>query len=409
MVLKSAEYLCAMASTSKNSASFGPALRLGVLGGGQLGRMMIQSAVDFDARVEVMDPSLDAPCRYLTHRFVHGDLQDANAVEAFGKGLDCLTIEIEHVSVEGLRRLEKQGVRVIPKPDHLAIIQDKGLQKQFFAQHGIPTSPFQLIDDARQVGAMGFPIVQKMRKGGYDGKGVKVLKTADDSAQAFEVPSVLEEAVSINKELSVIVARNSAGDIQCFPVVEAVFDPKANLVDYLIAPANISLEEAQTAERIAIQVAECMAFEGLLAVELFLDNGGQILVNEVAPRTHNSGHHTIEANVTSQFEQHLRTVLDLPLGSTAPVHAVGAMVNVVGGADAHGIPDYFGIDVALATEGVHPHLYGKSRVKPFRKMGHVTITGETREEVLDRMMRIREQLAVEGKPAPGDLSKAAEH
>jgi 5-(carboxyamino)imidazole ribonucleotide synthase len=386
-----------MASESKNSTSFGPSLRIGVLGGGQLGRMMIQSAVDFDARVEVMDPSADAPCRHLTHRFVQGDLQDADAVVAFGSDLDCITIEIEHVSVDGLRALESRGVRVIPKPDHLAIIQDKGLQKQFFADHGIPTAPFQLIESADEVDAMGFPIVQKMRKGGYDGKGVVVLKNAEAIERAFQVPSVLEQAVDIDKELSVIVARNSSGETRCFPVVEAVFDPVANLVDFLISPADITAAQAAEAERVAIQVTESMAFEGLLAVELFLDQTGQILVNEVAPRTHNSGHHTIEANATSQFEQHLRTVLDLPLGSTAPVHPVGAMVNIVGSAEAHGVPDYRGIDVALATEGVHPHLYGKSTVKPFRKMGHVTITGQTREEVLARMMRIREQLAVEGK------------
>jgi 5-(carboxyamino)imidazole ribonucleotide synthase len=387
-----------MEVASKNPLAFGPSLRIGVLGGGQLGRMMIQSAIDFDARVEVMDPSADAPCRHFTHRFVQGDLQDAAAVVEFGRDLDCITIEIEHVSVDGLRELEQRGVRVIPKPDHLAIIQDKGLQKQFFADHGIPTSPFQLIDDVTEVGAMGFPVVQKMRKGGYDGKGVVVLRDEASVANAFTVPSVLEAAVDIDKELSVIVARNSAGETRCFPVVEAVFDPVANLVDYLIAPAAISAAQAAEAERVARQVTECMEFEGLLAVELFLSQSGEILVNEVAPRTHNSGHHTIEANVTSQFEQHLRTVLNLPLGSTAPVHPVGAMVNIVGSADAQGTPDYQGIDIALATAGVHPHLYGKSQVKPFRKMGHVTITGASRDEVLGRMMRIREQLAVNGKP-----------
>ena len=386
-----------MEIASKNTASFGPSLRIGVLGGGQLGRMMIQSAVDFDARVEVMDPSADAPCKHFTHRFVQGDLQDAEAVVAFGSELDCITIEIEHVSVEGLRTLENQGVRVIPKPDHLATIQDKGLQKQFFEAHNIPTAPYQLIEDVSQVGAMGFPVVQKMRKGGYDGKGVVVLRDAGSLEKAFTVPSVLEAAVDIDKELSVIVARNSSGETRCFPVVESVFDPVANLVDYLIAPAAITAEQATEAELIAKMVAECMEFEGLLAVELFLDKRGAILVNEVAPRTHNSGHHTIEANITSQFEQHLRTVLDLPLGSTDPVHAVGAMVNIVGTSDAQGTPVYRGIDVALATEGVHPHLYGKSQVKPFRKMGHVTITGASRKEVLERMMRIREQLAVEGK------------
>ena len=244
---------------------------------------------------------------------------------------------------------------------------------------------------------MGFPIVQKMRKGGYDGRGVVLLKDEAQIDKAFTVPSVIEAAVDIEKELSVIVARNSAGEMKCFPVVESVFDPVANLVDYLIAPAAITTEESAEAERLAKCVVEAMNFEGLLAVELFLDTEGRILVNEVAPRTHNSGHHTIEANVTSQFEQHLRTVLDLPLGCTAPVHAVGAMINIVGTAEANGIPDYKGIDVALATEGVHPHLYGKSQVKPFRKMGHVTITGDSREEVLQRMWHIREQLTVEGK------------
>ena len=278
--------------------------------------MMIQSAIDFDARVEVMDPSADAPCSNFTHRFVQGDLNDADAVVAFGRDLDCITIEIEHVSVEGLRALEQQGVRVIPKPDHLATIQDKGLQKQFFEAHNIPTAPYRLIDNVSDVGAMGFPIVQKMRKGGYDGKGVVVLNDEASIHKAFTVPSVLEAAVDIDKELSVIVARNSAGETKCFPVVESVFDPVDNLVDYLISPAAITAEQATEAERVAQQVVEAMDFEGLLAVELFLDTEGRILVNEVAPRTHNSGHHTIEANVTSQFEQHLRTVLDLPLGST---------------------------------------------------------------------------------------------
>ena len=385
-----------MQNPTKNSLSFGPSLRIGVLGGGQLGRMMIQSAVDFDARIEVMDPQSDAPCRYLTHRFVQGDLQNEDAVFEFGKDLDCITIEIEHVSVPGLRKLEAQGVRVIPKPDHLDIIQDKGKQKEFFQANGIPTAPFQLINSASEAGAMGFPIVHKLRRGGYDGKGVAVLKSSDDLHKAFDAPGVLEQAVDIEKELSVIVARNSAKEMVCFPVVEAVFDPVANLVDYLIAPASISNEAAVQAEAIAKRVAEAMDFEGLLAVELFLDRQGQILVNEVAPRTHNSGHHTIEANRTSQFEQHLRAVLDLPLGSTEPVFPFAAMVNLVGGEQAHGIPSYSGLDVAMSTPGVHPHLYGKSQVKPFRKMGHITITGSTKMEVEAQIAKIREQLAVNG-------------
>ena len=390
-----------MQTGSKNSqtfnVSFGPSLRLGVLGGGQLGRMMIQSAVDFDVRVEVMDPSADAPCRHLTPRFKQGDLQNAQDVVAFGSELDVITIEIEHVSVDGLRELESKGVRVIPKPDHLAIIQDKGKQKAFFAENNIPTSPFQLIGGASEAKKMGLPIVQKMRTGGYDGKGVVVLKSEADLDRAFDAPSVLEHAVDIEKELSVIVARNSRGEIECFPVVEAVFDPVANLVDYLIAPADISPEQAKDAEDLARRVAEAMNFEGLLAVELFLDHAGNLLVNELAPRTQNSGHHTIEANRTSQFEQHLRAVLDLPLGATEAVFPAAAMVNLVGSAEALGTPIYSGLDSALKTPGIHPHLYGKSAVKPFRKMGHVTITGSNREEVAERVMQIREQLAVNGK------------
>lgn len=395
------EYLCNMQTGSKNSevfnVSFGPSLRLGVLGGGQLGRMMIQSAVDFDLRVEVMDPSADAPCRHLTPRFMQGDLQNAQDVIAFGSELDVITIEIEHVSIDGLRELESKGVRVIPKPDHLAIIQDKGKQKAFFTENNIPTSSFQLIGGASEAKKMGLPIVQKMRTGGYDGKGVVILKTEADLAKAFDVPSVLEHAVDIEKELSVIVARNSRGEIECFPVVEAVFDPEANLVDYLIAPAAISPKQAKDAEALARRVAEAMNFEGLLAVELFLDRAGNLLVNELAPRTHNSGHHTIEANRTSQFEQHLRAVLDLPLGATEAVFPAAAMVNLVGSAQALGTPIYSGLDSVLNTPGIHPHLYGKSAVKPFRKMGHVTITGSSREEVAKRVMQIREQLAVNGK------------
>lgn len=375
--------------------AFGPALRLGVLGGGQLGRMMIQAAANLDLHVEVMDPAADAPCRHLTHRFVQGDLQDADAVFAFGRDLDVITIEIEHVSVDGLRRLRDHGVRVLPDPDHLAIIQDKGLQKQFFADHDIPSSDFQLIEDASGAAAFGFPVVQKLRTGGYDGKGVKILKTATDVR--FDGPCVLEQAVAIDKELSVIVARNPSGEVATFPVVEAVFDPVANLVDFLVAPAAVTDAQSADAQALAVRVAEAMDFRGLLAVELFLvQDSGQILVNEIAPRTHNSGHHTIEANRTSQFEQHLRAILDLPLGDTSPVHPVGAMVNLVGAPDAHGTPVYAGLATALATPGIHPHIYGKSTVKPFRKMGHVTITGHDRAEVVDHIHALRAAVRVTG-------------
>lgn len=387
-----------MQRDDENPISFGPTMRLGVLGGGQLGRMMIQSAIDFDIRVEVMDPSIDAPCSHLTHRFVQGDLNDAEAVFAFGQGLDVVTIEIEHVSVEGLRLLEASGVRVIPKPDHIDMIQDKGTQKAFFEKHGIPSSPFKLAENVSQAGQHGFPVVQKLRRGGYDGKGVQFLQDAmEASAKGFDAPCVLEHPVDIDKELSVIIARNTAGQTASFPVVEAVFDPQANLVDYLVAPAAISDKIAAKAQTLALRVVEAMDFEGLMAVELFLDRTGELSVNELAPRTHNSGHHTIEANQTSQFEQHLRAVLNLPLGSTQPIHPFGAMLNLVGGRDAQGTPVYSGLSEATRTPGVHPHLYGKSRVKPFRKMGHVTVTGNSLEEVQDLVMRLREQLTVNGK------------
>ena len=357
--------------------------------------MMIQAAANLDLRVEVMDPSNDAPCRHLTHRFVQGDLNDADAVFAFGRDLDAITIEIEHVSVAGLRRLRDHGVRVVPDPEHLAIIQDKGLQKQFYADHNIPSAEHQLIENGAQAEAFGFPVVQKLRTGGYDGKGVKVLP--DAQAERFDAPCVLEKAVDIEKELSVIVARNPSGEVATFPVVEAVFDPVANLVDCLVAPAAIEQNQVTEAQSLAIRIAEAMDFRGLLAVELFLvKNSGQILVNEVAPRTHNSGHHTIEANRTSQFEQHLRAVLDLPLGDPYPIHPVGAMVNLVGCADAHGTPVYEGLAGALATPGIHPHIYGKSTVKPFRKMGHITITGHDREEVAAHIETLRNGVRVTG-------------
>ena len=373
----------------RNDVAFGAELRVGVLGGGQLGRMMIQAAADWDLRVEVMDPAADAPCRHLTHRFVQGDLQDADAVFEFGKELDVITIEIEHVSVDGLRRLKAAGVEVHPDPEHLATIQDKGLQKQFFAAHNIPSAPFTLSDAP----PTAFPVVQKLRKGGYDGKGVAILRSTEDTA--FDGPCVLEQPVDIAKELSVIVARNPSGATATFPVVEAVFDPVANLVDYLIAPADVSPETAHEAEALALRVADAMGFTGLLAVELFLDRDGALWVNELAPRTHNSGHHTIEANHTSQFQQHLRAILDLPLGD-ASARSAGAMLNLVGAADAHGSPVYTGLGKALGAPGVYAHIYGKAAVKPFRKMGHVTVTGETVEAVKERVLALRDALRVDG-------------
>ena len=375
----------------------GSTLRLGVLGGGQLGRMMIQEAMNWDVRVEVMDPSDEASCRHLTHRFVQGDLKDAAAVEAFGQSLDVVTVEIEHVSVEGLKSLADAGVVVVPRPEHLGLIQDKGLQKQAYERWGIPSAPFKLISSLDQVGAMGFPVVQKLRKGGYDGKGVQVLRSESEAMKrGFDAPCVLEQVVDIDKELSVIVARNAAGETAVYPVVESVFNPEVNLVDHLMAPAAITPEQESEARKLALNVVTSMEFVGLLAVEMFLDREGGLWVNEVAPRTHNSGHHTIEGNVCSQFEQHLRAVLNLPLGDTAPLHPASAMLNLIGEPDAHGTPIYEGIEAALKLPNVHVHLYGKSTVKPHRKMGHVTVTGPDVPSVQRDVLKLRETLKVKG-------------
>ena len=386
-----------MAKKASTNLSTGPSLKLGVLGGGQLGRMMIQSAIDLDLRVEVMDPSPDAPCSSLTHRFVCADLNDADAVFEFGKDLDVITIEIENVSVEGLKRLEQSGVRTVPKPKHIELIQDKGIQKQFFVDNNIATSEFQLVEEGGDVNAFGFPVVQKLRKGGYDGKGVLILKSAEEATETrFKEKSLIEREIAIDKELSVIVARNTSGEITSYPVVESIFDPVANLVSSLVAPASIDEETEKRARELAMKVVDVMQFEGLMAVELFLNTDGKILVNEVAPRTHNSGHHTIEGNRTSQFAQHLRTVANFPLGSTAKLHEASGMMNLLGAEGAYGAPVYEGLGTAIEMEGVNLHLYGKSQVKPHRKMGHITVTGSSIEEVQNKLLKLQSFIRVTG-------------
>ena len=386
-----------MAKKASTKLYTGPSLKLGVLGGGQLGRMMIQSAIDLDVRVEVMDPSPDAPCSSLTHRFVCGDLNDADAVFEFGKDLDVITIEIENVSVEGLKKLEQSGVRVVPKPEHIELIQDKGIQKNFFLENDIVTSEFQLVEEGGDISAFGFPVVQKLRKGGYDGRGVIILKSAEEATETrFKEKSLIERTVAIDKELSVIVARNASGEITSYPVVESVFEPVANLVSSLIAPASIDEETEKRARELAMKVVNAMQFEGLMAVELFLNTDGKILVNEVAPRTHNSGHHTIEGNKTSQFAQHLRTVANLPLGSTAKLHEAAGMINLLGAEGAYGAPVYEGLGTAIEMEGVNPHLYGKSQVKHHRKMGHITVTGSNLEEVQNKLLKLQSLIRVTG-------------
>lgn len=374
--------------------SYRPKTKLGILGGGQLGRMLIQETINLDVDVHILDPDPDAPCRDIAHAFTNGSFTDYETVLAFGNGMDVLTIEIEHVNVDALEELEKQGVKVYPQPNVIRLIQDKGAQKEFYDKHGIPTSDYRLIggNDAENHSDF-FPVFQKLRKGGYDGKGVQSLKTAADLSKAFSAPSVLEKAVDLEKELSVIVARNAAGEVKTFPTVELEFNPIANLVEFLFSPANVSDEVEKTSQEIAKTIAEKLQIVGLLAVELFLDKEGNVLVNEIAPRPHNSGHQSIEGNYTSQFMQHVRAILNISLGNTEIVRP-SVMVNLLGEDGFSGEAQYEGLEDVLALKGVNVHLYGKRFTKPFRKMGHVTVIAETLEEAKTTAKKVQQTLKV---------------
>lgn len=357
--------------------------------------MLIQAATDWNLDMHIMDPNPEAPCVDTASTFVVGDLTDYEAVYAFGKGKDVLTIEIENVNVEALEALEREGVTVYPQPRVIRTIQDKRLQKQFYEAHQIPSAPFILTDDAAaaQAHADFLPAFHKLGTGGYDGRGVVNLRSVADLHKAFDAPSLLEKAVDIEKEIAVIVARNPSGEVVAFPPVELVFDPELNLVDYLLSPAQIPAEVAEEAVAIAQRVIRDLDMIGLLAVELFYSKSGEVLVNEVAPRPHNSGHHSIEANVTSQFQQHLRAILDLPLGDTS-VRCPGAMVNILG-ADGHtGAARYEGLAELLGTSGVYVHLYGKAVTKPGRKMGHFTLIDDSVEALRDKVDRLKGVLRV---------------
>jgi 5-(carboxyamino)imidazole ribonucleotide synthase len=348
--------------------------KVGVLGGGQLGLMLLQAAIDWNLNVKILDVA-DAPCAAIAPEFVEGSLQDYDAVYQFGQDVEVLTIEIEKVNVEALEALEREGKKVFPQPHVIRLIQDKRLQKQFYRDHGLPTADFVLTENRADVRnyADFLPAFHKLGKDGYDGKGVQRIASTADFDKAFDAPGLLEKAVDFDKELAVIVARNERGEVATFPTVEMVFHPEANLVEYLFAPADISPEIEQQAEELAKKTAQAIGIVGLLAVEMFLTKDGQVLINEVAPRPHNSGHHTIRANFTSQFEQHWRAILDFPLGDTT-AYTPAAMVNLLG-EEGHTGPAYYeGMEALLATHGVFPFLYGKKITKPFRKMGHITVT-----------------------------------
>lgn len=370
-------------------------LKLGILGGGQLGRMLIQEAINYNLTTLVLDPDPDAPCKHIANKFECGSITDFETVYNFGKEADIITIEIEKVNIEALEQLEKEGKLVFPQARVIRLIQDKGVQKQFFKENDIPTAHFQLVNSKEDLLTTNFtyPYILKQRKDGYDGKGVMKISNIEAINNAFDAPSLIEELVDFEKEIAVIVARNSNGDIKTFPMVEMEFNAEANLVEFLISPSTYPDAVQEKAEKIAINIATALNITGILAVEMFVTKDGDILVNEVAPRPHNSGHQTIEGNYVSQFEQHLRAIFNLPLGDTRSL-SNAVMINVLGEKGHEGIAKYDGLDKILAIDGVYVHLYGKKYTKPFRKMGHVTIVDQNRAQAIAKAKLIQETLKV---------------
>ena len=357
---------------------FSSQYKVGILGGGQLGKMLLYNTRKFDIYTCVLDPNPDAPCKLACNEFFVGDLMDFDTVFEFGKKVDTLTIEIENVNVDALGALEKEGVKVYPSAETLATIQNKAKQKLFYVDHNLPTADFRryaYIDELKRAvehNVQPLPFVWKSAQFGYDGKGVKIVRTITDLDELPNVECIAETLVPFKKELAVTVARTPDGEVKAYPVVEMEFHPEANQVEYVLCPARISENITKKAELVALKTAAAFHHVGLLAVELFLTENDEILINEVAPRPHNSGHQTIEASYTSQFEQHLRAVLNLPLGETKNKLS-GVMVNLVGAEGYQGAVVYENIEKILKLNGVTPHIYGKKETRPFRKMGHVTI------------------------------------
>ncbi len=376
---------------------FSSDFKLGILGGGQLGKMLLSETRKWDIQTFVLDPSAAAPCKIACNTFVQGDLMDFDTVYQFGKLVDILTFEIELVNVDALEKLEFEGVQVYPTPKTLRQIQNKGVQKSEYVTHQIPTADFKIFENLNSLKSniqkLQFPFVWKCTEFGYDGYGVKIIREVSDLNALPDTECITEEIIPFKNELAVIVVRNLSGEIKTYPVVEMEFHPEANQVEYVICPARIDDKVAQKATAIALKVAKIFEPVGLLAVEMFQTHDDEILVNEVAPRPHNSGHYSIEASYTSQFENHLRAILNLPLGNTNSKVA-GIMVNLVGEAGFSGNVVYENINGILAIDGVTPHLYGKKQTRPFRKMGHVTIVNEDIKEARKIAERVKNTIRV---------------
>ncbi len=368
---------------------------IGILGGGQLGRMLVKAGSNYGLTFKAIDPDSEAPIKRYIQDFTNGSITNYAQVMAFGKGCDVLTIEIENVNTDALFMLEKQGVKVFPQPYVIELIKDKAKQKQFYKENNIPTAPFNIVKNKAGVKALAqkLPFVNKLAREGYDGRGVQVIRTQKDLEKAFDAFGIVEDLISFEKEISIIVARNTKGEISAYPAVELVFNPDHNLVEYLFAPAEISDKVEQKAKNIALEVIKKLDMVGILAVELFVTKEGDVLVNEVAPRPHNSGHQTIEANITSQYEQHLRAILGMPLGATDAL-TPAAMVNLLGEEGYTGAAIYQGMKEVMKEKGVHVHLYGKMKTRPYRKMGHVTITDTNTQELKRKANFVKNTLKV---------------
>lgn len=381
MIIK---YLCPE-QTFNAMNYFSSDFKLGILGGGQLGKMLLFDTRKFDIQTYVLDPSDEAPCKIACDQFFKGDLMDFDTVYNFGKKVDVLTFEIELVNLSALEKLEDEGVKVFPSPKTLKLIQNKGVQKDFYTKHNLPTAAYKRFNDLKSLvvqildSKLRMPFVWKCTEFGYDGNGVKVIRDISDLENLPNVECIAEEMVPFKNELAVIVCRNPSGEIRTYPVVEMEFHPEANQVEYVICPARIDNLVAEKARAIALEVSEKFNHVGLLAVEMFQTEDDEILINEVAPRPHNSGHYSIEGSYTSQFENHLRAILDLPLGNTDSKVA-GIMVNLVGAEGYSGDVIYENIEKILGWNGVTPHIYGKKQTRPFRKMGHVTIVNSDIKE-----------------------------
>ncbi len=376
-------------------------LKAGILGGGQLGRMLLQAAANYPVETYVLENDPDCPAAHLCHHFVQGDIRNFDDVYNFGKNLDALTIEIESVNEEALEKLESEGVKVYPRSGALRIIKDKILQKNFYAQHEIRTADFVITQSRGEVAAHThlLPAVHKLATGGYDGRGVQMIHSEQELELAFDAPGVLEKKISLNTEIAQIVAVNEAGQTTLYPPVDMVFDADLNLLDYQLSPADLTETILWKVEAIALRVVKELKSPGIFAVELFVDKEGEVYVNETAPRVHNSGHHTIEANYCSQFDMLWRIILNYPLGNTAPI-LPAAIVNLLGEEGYSGDAVYEGIEEVLRMEGVFVHIYGKKQTKPGRKMGHVTIISEDKKELTYKKNRIRQLLKVVSAAKP---------